>query len=136
MRVAVLRRWLRASPRALLVVLLAFAIEIVPAPSALVQHRHTHGDAVHVHVGRIGGGYSLATSTDGADAPHADGLYAATASGVHRHFASPVVVGAMPAIAPLVPGGLVVPLPPLVAVDVLAVAVRPGHARAPPVPGA
>lgn len=131
MRTARFRRALDAHPRALLVVLLAFAIEMVP-PAAVVEHRHAHGDAPHVHVGRIvTAGRRVATAPAEREAPVA-GLHASADDGSHRHLGTPVVIGTLPAVVVIAPPPIVRPLPELVPLEELPIVLQPGRARAPP----
>ena len=132
MRLGALHRTCAVHPRAVLVVLLAFAIEIVPVPSAVVRHRHAHDDAPHVHAGRIGGTVVCARAPGVRHRDAGGGVHAAPGSRLHPHHAAPVVVGALPEIVPLDPPRLVAPLPALVVPGAFPVSLAPGRARSPP----
>ena len=120
-----MRRALAAEPRWIVAILLAFAIQMVPA-AAVVSHRHAEGDVAHSHVGPIHGAGAAAVR------PHADGLTRAPARDLHQHVSHPVVVTAGPDVADATPAlftARVVALPPL---GVRSAVPRAGLARAPP----
>lgn len=130
MKTTMLRRTLDAYPRVLLVVLLAFAIEMVP-PAAMVEHRHAHGDAAHVHAGRIvAAGRRSVTAPADRKTP-VDGVLAATGDGLHRHTGDPRMVGTLPEIVAVAPPAIVRPLPQLVPLRALPV-LQPSCARSSP----
>ncbi|MCC6382270.1 MAG: hypothetical protein IT304_07160 [Dehalococcoidia bacterium] len=128
------RRALTSHPRALLVVLLAFAIELLSPPSALVRHRHAGGDAPHVHAGRVAGVASPEAADDDAmRAPLAGPALAhAGPPDLHAHLAPPAVVAALPAIVPPAPALVVAPLPVVAPSGEMPAAARSRRARAPP----
>jgi hypothetical protein len=123
-----LRRGLRAQPRWMLAVLLAFAIETLPPPSALVSHRHSAGSLAHSHAGPI----ARTTLDEGATPPVGAGLARAADSDLHHHVVHPVIAMRGPAVPAADPAFLVsvlfVPTPPATS----AAALHPGQARAPP----
>ncbi|MEO6028964.1 MAG: hypothetical protein ABIR79_19035, partial [Candidatus Binatia bacterium] len=123
-----LRQALRAQPRWMLAVLLAFAIETLPPPSALVSHRHAGGSLSHSHAGPI----ARATIDDAATRPIGEGLAHAPVSDLHQHVVHPVIAIRGPAVSAPDPAFLVsalfVPTPPATS----AAALHPGQARAPP----
>jgi hypothetical protein len=127
------RRSLAAKPRAMLVVLLALAIELVPPPSLLVRHRHAGGDAAHVHAGRIAGVAGDRVDTDATRTPLTGSALAHAASpDLHAHFAPPAVVAALPSILPPAPAVVGSPLPLFAPSSAPFVVGRPTRARAPP----
>lgn len=123
-----LRRALRMQPRWMLAVLLAFAIETLPPPSALVSHHHAGGSLSHSHAGPVAG----APIDDGATRPIGEGIAQAPARDVHQHVVHPVIAIRGPAVPALDGTFLVtavfVPSPPATS----AAALYPGQARAPP----
>jgi len=123
-----LRRALRAQPRWMLAVLLAFAIETLPPPSALVSHRHAAGAVAHSHAGPI----ARATVDDGAPGPIGAGLAHAPASNLHQHVVHPVIAIRGPAVAAPDPTFFVTDLFVSAAPATVAAALHPGQARAPP----
>ncbi len=89
MRLARARRALAGRPRVILALLLAFAVEILPASSGLVSHHHTGGAVGHHHGGRVVGG----TPVRVADVSPVGGseLQSAPARDLHAHRVQPVV---------------------------------------------
>jgi len=130
---AALRRLLTFHPRAVLVVLLALAIELVPPPSLVVRHRHAGGGTAHVHAGPVAGVVRDAPGDDAIRTPLAGpGLVSAGASALHTHLAPPAVVAALPSVVPPAPALVVSPLPLAVSLPAPVLVSRATRARAPP----
>ncbi len=123
-----LRQALRAQPRWMLAVLLAFAIETLPPPSALVSHRHTAGDVAHAHAGPI----ARAVVDDGATRPVGDGIAHASPRDLHQHVAHPVVAIRGPAVPAPDPAFRVTALFVATSPAAVAAPLHPGQARGPP----
>ncbi|MCC6846862.1 MAG: hypothetical protein IT294_00065 [Deltaproteobacteria bacterium] len=134
MTLAPLRRLLAFHPRAMLVVLLALAIELVPPPAALVRHRHVGGDAAHVHAGRLTGvAHADRAADEGRGARAGAAVASAGPADLHAHLAPPAIVAALAAIVPPAPALVVAPAPLDLPPRTPPAAVRSTQARAPPI---
>jgi hypothetical protein len=120
-----LRIALGLHPRWMLVVLLAFGVELMP-PSAVVAHRHAGGGVAHSHAGPIVNAAPAAADAVGK------GLRTGPPRDLHHHVVQPLVAHHGPT--------LVAPAPVLIATDIVAIPSRAEipaalglrHARAPP----
>jgi hypothetical protein len=126
------RRALAAHPRAVLAVLLAFAIQILPLSAGIVSHRHAGGGASHAHVGRIAGGAPRvgAASVEVSRV----GIEHAPARDLHHHVVQPTLVGGDAGGVTRDPTIIVGAVAPRVPALHVSASSRPGHARAPPAP--
>ena len=136
MTVAAGRRTLASCPRAVLVVLLAFAIELLPPPSVLVRHRHAGGRTAHVHAGRVAGsGHAVAADVVERTPSSGAALAPVGSADLHAHHVPPAVVAALPALVPPPPTLVGVPLPMVAAPRELSARTGTTRARSPPVAG-
>ncbi len=135
-----LRRALRRSPRCLLGVLLAFAIEILQPAVSPTWHRHAGGDRPHVHLGplvlvRDGAARSVAVGGDRAGTERRDGkptIGAAGRSGLHAHLSHPLQLGETDVAVPARPAARVTSAGAPRRDDPAARGNRVSQARAPP----
>ena len=122
-----LRRVLAARPRAVLVVLLAFGVEIFPMPAAFVSHRHASGGLSHSHSGRIVGAIPMRLADEtGA------GIRVGAASDLHRHAVQPLVLTHVPRDRSLAPSLLVASIPASPRETSRSAAPRSAQSRGPP----
>ncbi len=131
MRAQRLHRWLARHPRAVLALLLAFAVELVPSASGIVRHRHVGGGVAHTHAGRVlPASAAAARPTVPADGALAVG--AASAADVHEHAQPPLVSVRSPLGPNAEPRILIASAPPMATALASSPARRIAQARAPP----
>lgn len=128
MRLRESRRALAQHPRAVLAVLLAFAIQILPLPG-VVSHRHAGGAAGHTHVGRIAGATPRVGMLEDGARVH---LQSAPARGLHHHVVQPTTAAPTTIEPPHGPVLVVVAVQSLEVRDLVPALAGPSQARAPP----
>jgi hypothetical protein len=129
------RRLLRARPRLLLTIALAFALETLRPVAPTIWHQHPGGEHTHVHApGELSAATHRhpATATEAGPRDTRPGLREAPASDGHLHVVRPLHPVVVPELAPLAPDLPFVPIPDPVAPDLGVVTPAHASARGPP----
>jgi hypothetical protein len=130
------RRLLRARPRLLLTIALAFALETLRPVAPTIWHEHRGGEHAHVHApGELNAAthrHPAAAAATGARDSR-PGFRQAPASDGHLHVVRPLLPVVVPELAPLAPDLPFVPLPEPITPDLGVSTPTDARARGPPV---